>query len=185
MSDIQAFIENRRKLGYSDRKIKDELLRNGWREEDINKYLNVTSAKITGKEILYSNPKYIKNQKIIIGWLVGYLILRVLLAFLLIMQGLKVGADVSIFVAFVNLFYILPGIIVLIGLLKVKAWAYWFYILGLFFSLDTFFHANNKTELVVSLVLTAGSFIVFILTVTLYRNIFPSKKSQAAQRINQ
>lgn len=185
MNNIQAYIENRRKLGYNDQKIKEELLGSGWKEEDINNYLTAKTQKLTGREILNRSPKYKTYQKIIIGWLITYLLLRVLLALLLIRVASEAGAKVITFAVLINLIFILPGIIVLIGLLKVKAWAYWFYLLGLFFGLNSFMNADNIPELVVSLILSFGSLIIFILTIILYRNIFPSKKSQASRNITQ
>jgi uncharacterized membrane protein len=145
----------------------------------------IETIKLSASEILNNNPKYKTYQKIIVGWLIAYLGLRVLLALLLILIASKSGAALATFTIFLNLIFILPGIIVLIGLRKVKAWAYWLYLIGLFFSFGSFGNAKNNTELIIGSILSAGSLIIFILTIILYRNIFPSKKSQASQKINQ
>lgn len=182
MDNVQDYIKNQRKLGYSDQQIKQELIKSGWSEDGINKYFNAKIA--AAKEILDSNPKYKLFQKIAVGWLIAYLILKVIYAFLVILEA-KAGIKVTIFGIAFNFVIILPAIIILIGLLKVKAWAYIFYLIGLFSSLWSFGQAKNNAELIFGIILSFGSLIVLILTTILYRKIFPSKKSQASQKINQ
>ncbi|MDP2684832.1 MAG: hypothetical protein Q8P20_07400 [bacterium] len=182
--EIQTWLDQARKAGLNNEQIHSQLKVQGWNDKQINElFIDQTnntnqSTKVNSKERLTSNRKYQIFQKIIIGWLIGYIILRII--FLILVLSLPGGIITGSFfiISLYSLFFIVPGVIILIGLVKLKAWAYWIYGIALFGSLTSFLDSTINTNLgllIFEIVMTIISIIILVLIFKLYNFIFPSK----------
>jgi len=181
--ETEQWVKRTQGEGLSDKQITDQLKSQGYSDKKIANLLKSTEEdthkKIKGKEILKLNKKLQIYQKIIIGWLIAYLALRLIVGLLFTSavgsesSGFLVGFWIVYFFAFV-----LPGTIILIGLLRIKVWAYFLYMVALFFSaIPNNVTTESTSHMILIIIMSLGSLAVLILTAILYRKLFPSLKS--------
>lgn len=139
---------------------------------------NTSQPPLRGVDRLKTDKRAQLYQKIVIGWLVLYLALRLINLIWFSSAYTNAGASTSFIAGIWILVFILliPAIIVLIGIFKVKVWAYWLYIVALFFSLSPSGNIEGTANAIIYGVGILGSLIVLVITIMLYYRIFPSKK---------
>lgn len=182
---VKAWILTAREGGFSNDQIKAELQKQGWNENDIDLFLREApgQAVLTGKDRLQSNKGLRIFHRILVGWLLANLTL----SFITLLIGTIGLASKDVSTGFVGgvvfLFVIVLGfsIAVLIGIYKVKAWAFWVYAVILFLSLGRSGSSDAASTLsaIITGVQIVGNIGAFILTIVLYNNLFPSKKKLA------
>jgi len=180
--EIKKWLEEVEKAGLNNQQISEQLKSRGYTNEQINNLLNKdeknSPSQLRGKEKLNSDNKLKTYQKIIIGWLGAYLLLRLITGILLTtsIDGASSGFIGGFWVVYF-LFFVLPGTILLVGLLRVKVWAYFLYLVALFFTIIPTNFPEETSAFIISIISSIGSLIIFILTIKLYNKLFPSRKS--------
>jgi len=177
--DINKWLKDVRDAGFTNVQIKEQLKARGYSDEQIVSMLNHdiegVQKKFRGKDILDSDKKLQLYQKIITGWLGVYLLLRLIIG-ILVTSGAS-SSFVIVFWTVYGLFFVLPGVIIFIGLMKVKVWAYFLYMVALFSTIIPNNIPDETVPFIIVIFSSIGSLIIFILTIILYNKLFPSRKS--------
>jgi len=170
-----------RVAGLSNKQITEQLKTRGYTDGQISNLLNpkvvdmeVNETKLRGKELLNSDKKLKLFQKIILSWLGVYLLLKLIIG---VIFTISVNPDYIMgFLVVYGLLFVLPSIIILIGLIRVKIWAYFLYMVALFFTILPTGLPKETVPIILTMVQLIGSLVIFVLTIKLYNKLFPSRK---------
>lgn len=182
--NINEWFASARAKGTSDEEIRKQLLSSGWPQEEIDAILrkpgDPVPPQLRGIDRLKSDKKAQTFQRAIIWWLIANLLLRIGLLIIISIEVTRINESALFLTGMwimIGIVFI-PAIVVLIGIIKVKAWAYWLYLIVLFFSLVPSGIPESATSLIIMIISVLGSAAAFFITIFLYSRLFPSKRAQ-------
>ena len=182
---INEWLYKARQSGLSDEEIEKQLAASGWPSGDIEHLFknpgDPAPSQLRGIDRLKTDKKAQTFQHLLIGWFIINILLRFgLVGFVFSSAFSKIDAPTGFTTGlWIMMFMLLiPAIIVLIGIIKVKAWAYWLYLIVLFFSLFPSGIPESVVSLIVMVISILGSATAFFITIFLYSRLFPSKRAQ-------
>ena len=135
--------------------------------------------KKTATERMQESPLLQRYQKIVKTWLFVVLALNFLI-------GLVLSTQISAFFFVIFIVAILPGVIIFLGIRRMKVWAYGLY----FFILLVSIGGNLSFEgswyaIAIDVFMTVANIYVMVLTWKLYAGLYPSKQRQELERLQQ